>query len=146
MPTAAKLVSAFLFGLVALAAAFAVKADLPEAMAVGRLVPISTAIGVLTGWFVMGTLVGRGVLVSAGHGLRTSVTLVFWVLLTVSIIEMLRRSLRKLYDDAMEAVISMLDLMLDFLGMAATAPVIAILVVGGALAGIMAELASRRWP
>lgn len=146
MPTAAKLVSAFLFGLVALAAAIAVQASLPEAMAVGRLVLISTLIGVLTGWFVMGGLVGRGLLASAGHGLRTSATLLFWVLLAVAIIEMLNRSLRKLYGDAMEAVISVLELMLEFLGMAATTPVILILVAGGAAAGIAAELVNRRWP
>jgi len=145
LPTAAKLVSALLFGLVALAAAIAVQADLPEAMAVGQLVPLSAAIGTLTGWFVMGSLVGRGLMASAGHGLRTSVTLLFWVLLTVSIVEMLHRALRKLYADAMEAVISVLELMLRFLEMAATAPVIGILVIGGLLAGMLAEMAHRRW-
>lgn len=147
MPTAAKLFSAFMFALIGLGAAWGVLPVLPETMSVGRLLPVSAGLGALTGWFVMGGLVGRSVLVSAGQGLRTSATLLFWVLLVAGIVEMLRRSLRKSYGDAAEAVISVLEIMLDFLMMAVQSPMtLAILGVGGLVVGALAELVSRRWP
>ncbi|PKP83885.1 MAG: hypothetical protein CVT80_11345 [Alphaproteobacteria bacterium HGW-Alphaproteobacteria-2] len=147
MPTAAKLFSAFMFALIGLGAAWGVLPVLPEAMSVGMLLPVSAGLGALTGWFVMGGLVGRSVLVSAGQGLRTSATLLFWVLVVAGIVEMLRRSLRKSYGDAAEAVISVLEIMLDFLMMAVQSPTtLVILGVGGLVAGALAELVSRRWP
>jgi len=147
LPTAAKLFSAFMFALIGLGAAWGVLPVLPEAMSVGMLLPVSAGLGALTGWFVMGGLVGRSVLVSAGQGLRTSATLLFWVLVVAGIVEMLRRSLRKSYGDAAEAVISVLEIMLDFLMMAVQSPTtLVILGVGGLVAGALAELVSRRWP
>lgn len=147
MPTAAKLFSAIVFALIGLAAAWAFLPVLPEARSVGMLLPMSAGIGLLTGWFVMGRLVGRGILVSAGQGLRTSVTLLFWVLLASGIIEMLRRSLRKNYGDAAEAVVSVLELALDFLMLTAQSPTtLGILLIGGIVAGALAEMVSRRWP
>ncbi len=147
MPTAAKLFSALMFALIGLGAAWGVLPVLPEARSVGMLLPMSAGIGLLTGWFVMGGLVGRGILVSAGQGLRTSATLLFWVLLASGIIEMLRRSLRKSYGDAAEAVISVLELTLDFLMLAAqSSTTLAVLGLGGLVAGALAEMVSRRWP
>lgn len=145
MPTAAKLVSALLFGVIGYLAARAVIPAMPEGHSVGRLVPLSAGLGVVTGWLVMGGLVGRGLVAAAGQGLRTSVTLLFWVLVATAIVEMLRRALRKTYDDPMEAVVSVLELMLGNLLLAATPAVLGTLVLGGCVAGVLAELAHRRW-
>ncbi len=146
MPTAAKLVAAIAFGMVAFTAAHVFIPSLPEGTQTKGFREVSAVIGVLCGWLVMGGLVGRGYYGAMGSGVRTSATIFFFVLLGFSIREMLKRSMQQIYDGPMEAVVAIFDVMLFYGKMMVTPQMPLALVLGGFLAGWAAEWAGRRWP
>lgn len=145
MPTAARLVAAFAFAAVAFFAAELYKPGLPPETQWGQFILLSTLIGLLTGWFVMGARVGRGNRAAMGYGLRTAATIVFFVALLFSIHAMVGQALRRRYDGVFDAVIGIIDFML-FYGQALLRPEPLItLIVGGMVAGLLAEWAGRQW-
>ena len=145
MPTASKLVAAILFAGIALVAAELFKPEMPEGMVTTNFVVICALVGLACGWVVMGRLVGGGILPSAGHGFRTSVTIFVWVLAIFSIREMFIRSTRLTYDNPIEAIANIFKLMGEYALTAATVPVLGTLIIGGLIAGALAEMANRRW-
>ncbi|MBD3765107.1 MAG: TrgA family protein [Rhodobacterales bacterium] len=145
MPTAAKLVAAIVFALVGWLAADAVARGLSQGTYTGLLREITAVIGLGVGWVVMGPLTGRGYGPAVGTGLRCSATVVFWALLAFASYEMLLRSTRARYDGPMEAVLAVIDLVIDRGQMVLAVPPLAVLVIGGALGGVLAEAAARRW-
>lgn len=145
MPTAAKLVAAVAFALVAYVSAELFKPAMSEGTQFGYFSPICAAIGLLVGWFVMGPLAGQGMGPSLGHGLRCSITIVFFALLGFSIYEMVLRSMKLRYDGPMEALIAALSLMLEYGLLMLTPPVLGALVIGGLAGGAAAEIAGKRW-
>lgn len=145
MPTAARLFAAIAFAAIGFMAAEVYKPGLPPETQWGRFTILSTLIGLLCGWFVMGRLAGRGMRAAFGSGLRTSANMVFYAMLLFSIYEMVLRSLRKRYDGVFEAVMGTFDIMLAY-GMALLRPEpLIVLVLGGMLGGALAEWASRQW-
>jgi hypothetical protein len=146
MPTAAKLVAAVLFAMTGFLAAETFKPQMPEGTAFGAFSLIVAGIGLICGWRVMGGLVGRGYLASAGFGLRTSVTIVFWALLGFSIHRMVSLSLSAMpYDGPMEAIVGIFEEMVEYGKLLLARDVIIALAVGGIFGGMAAEWASRRW-
>ncbi len=146
MPTAAKLTGAVLFALVAALAAHLFIPTLPEGTQIGYFREISAAVGFICGWRVMGTLTGRGYTEAMGSGIRTSVAILFWLLLGFSIYEMIRKSMKMLYDGPMEAVVGIFDLMLKN-GQLLIHPATPVaLLIGGVLGGWITEWVGRRWP
>ena len=71
MPTAAKLIAAVAFAIVALIAAITFVPHMPEGSQIGLFRELTAAIGFIVGWFVMGDLFGKGYGEAAGSGLRT---------------------------------------------------------------------------
>jgi hypothetical protein len=118
---------------------------MPEGTQFGLFSLLVAGIGLLCGWMVMGTLAGQGYGRSAGFGLRTSATLVFWALVVFSVYEMIVRSTKMRYDGPMEALVGVFDLMLQHGVLVLTVPVLAVLAAGGVLGGWAAEFAVRRW-
>lgn len=145
MPTAARLFAALAFAVVGYLAAEAFKPQMPEGTPFGAFSLIVGLIGLLTGWIVMGGLAGRGYRASAGSGLRTSVTIVFWALLVFSIYQMIGLALKKQYDGPMEALVAIVGLMYENAQLLLTVPVLGVLAVGGVAGGWLSEWASRRW-
>ncbi len=145
MPTAAKLFAAVAFAIVAWLAANASIPGLPEGTRIGFFREITAAIGVIVGWRVMGRLTGGGYTKSMGLGVRTSVTIVFWVILGFAIYEMVRMSLKKRYDGPMEALVASFGIMIDYGKCLGDVQVLAILLFGGMIGGFLAEFAGRRW-
>lgn len=145
MPTASKLISAAAFALIAFIAAELYKTTVPERTEWGQLSLICAGIGLLCGWLVMGTLTGRGYRAATGYGLRTSVTIMFWILIGFSIYEMVKRSTNLRYDGPMEAVLGSFELAMEFAVSMATVPVIGTFAIGGIVAGALAEWVGRRW-
>jgi hypothetical protein len=145
VPTAAKLVSAALFALIGWMAALAAVPFLPEGTNPGKLPLVSAVIGMICGWIVLGGSVGKGINISFGHGIRTAVTIYFWVLMAFGIREMFIKSTKLMYDGALDAVIGMFENMIRYAQMTLAWPVVGTLLIGGALAGIAAEIANRRW-
>jgi hypothetical protein len=145
MPTAAKLIAAVAFAMVAFAAAATFVPHMPEGSQIGLFRELTAVIGFVIGWFVMGGLVGRGYGEAAGSGLRTAVTLTFFVLLFFSIYLMVKKSFKMIYDGPMDAVLGVFEFMLDYGQMMLVPDVLGVLAVGGILGGWVAEWAGRRW-
>ena len=145
MPTAAKLVAAVAFALLGVISALVYIPGLPEGAQIGWLREGSAVIGLLCGWFVMGRLTGRRYAESMSTGVRTSVTVVFWVLLVFSIYVMVQRSTKMLYDGPMEAVLAVFDLMLGYGRLMLTKELIGTVLLGGLFGGAVSEFAGRRW-
>ncbi len=138
MPTAARLIAALGFAAVGLGVAW-VLALLPLGWVVWGVA------GAACGWFVMGSLVGRGYRAAAGFGVRTAVTAAFWALLALSLREMIRRAYLRQYDDPFEAIVAIFEIGLDRGRALIAAEPLAVLLLGGLLAGVLAEFAGRRW-
>lgn len=146
MPTAAKLLAALGFALVAFFASELYKPLLPEGTQVGMMSPLNTLIGAFCGWFVMGRLAGRGNVAAVGSGIRTVVVILFYVLVLWSGVEMLDRSVSLHYEGPVEALTAMMDLIAEYvLLMISTPDVPIVLLVGGVLAALLAEWGSERW-
>ena len=145
MPTASKLAGAVVFAIIGFVAVMLYLPHLPQELPPGRLREAVAGLGVIVGWRVMGRLTGRGYTEAIGSGIRTSVTLVFWALLVFSIHLMIKRSYRMMYDGPMEAVIGVFSLMLEYGRVLWAADVLAWLLIGGAVGGVVVEWAGKRW-
>ncbi|MBC7156672.1 MAG: TrgA family protein [Rhodobacteraceae bacterium] len=145
MPTAARALSALMFAALAgIAAALAIP-YLPDGTPPGRMVPASALIGLLCGWLSMGRLVGQSYPLAAGNGFRTTVVTIFWVVTAFSVWEMLERSYERRYRGITDALVGTFDIALGYLRLLAAPEVAGVLVLGGIVAGLLAEAAHRRW-
>lgn len=146
MPTGARAIGAVTFMVVGWLLANAYVASLPFDMAVGYLREMTGLIGLLTGWIVMGSSVGRGYFAAAGSGWKTNIVIIFWALFLFSTYEMLIISTKMRYDGPMEAVVDIFALMLDHSRIMLAVDFLLVFFVGGAIAGMLTESAARRWP
>ena len=145
MPTASKLIAAVFFALVAALAAHLFIPVLPEGTQTKLFRELSAAIGFLCGWLIMGRTTGRGTTEAINRGLVTSVAIVFWCLLVFSIYFMIRKSTRMMYDGPMDAVLGVLELMLEYGTLLKHPATPVVLVAGGVVGGMLTEAVSRRW-
>lgn len=145
MPTAARLVAALAFALVAWMTAELYKPGLPPETQWGQFSVIAAIVGLLVGWQVMGSRVGRGNRAAMGYGLRTAVTIVILVLLIFSIREMLGQTMRRRYDGVFDAVMGVLDFVIAYGRELWHPEPLSTLVVGSLLGGLLAEWAGRKW-
>lgn len=145
MPTAAKIFAAFAFAIVAFFTAEVFKPHMPEGTQFGLFSFVSAAIGALVGWRIMGPEAGRGNWMAINAGLKTAVCTALVALLVFSTYEMLVLAFRPAYNGPMEAVVGIFDLAVEFFVTMLAWDVLIVLLVGGALAGLMSEWAARRW-
>jgi hypothetical protein len=145
MPTAAKLFAALAFTVVAFFAAQVVMPHLPDGTQFGAFVPIAMIIGLVAGWKVMGPSVGRGNYAAAGSGMKTSLVFTLVALFVFSTYQMVENALRKQYDGPMDAVVGIVSIAIEWGEILIKPDVLAVLVVGGALGGLLSEWADRRW-
>lgn len=144
MPTAAKLIAALFFAALGWVLADIYVPGLDRGPNVGRLREICALVGLICGWRVMGALVGLGMGLAAGSGLRTAATMAFFCFLGFSTYEMVLQSTKMVYEGPMEAVLGIFEIMVFYLAIALTPAFLGTLVVGGALGGWLAELTHRR--
>ncbi|MGO4909833.1 TrgA family protein [Pseudorhodobacter sp. W20_MBD10_FR17] len=145
MPTISKLIAAIWFGAVAFMAAQAFKLGMPEGTQYAQFNAICIVIGVISGWRVMGGLVGLGYQRAVGSGIRTSVTFTAWALLICSIVLMVRKAYRMRYGSPMEAIVDIVALAIEHGLLVFTVQVLSVLIIGGILGGLGAEWAKKRW-
>ena len=146
MPTAARLFAAMGFALMAFFASEIYKPLLPEGTQTGLLTPVNTVLGALCGWMVMGRLAGGGYFAAAGSGLRTAAVTLFHALVLWSIYEMILRSMDLYYDGPMEAIKATMALIAEYFMLLVSDPQLpVVLLVGGVLAALFSEWASRQW-
>ncbi len=151
MFTAARLVAAILFAVIGFYAARQVTEGLPDTLFPDGLThdlfePSIAAIGLWQGWVVMGKLVKRGYSAAIGNGIRTSVQITLFGLGFYALREMFIRSSDLRYTDFGVAVMDALNLFIEYGGeFLRVTPAILVLLVGGAIAGILTEYASKIW-
>jgi hypothetical protein len=119
--------------------------NMPEAGRVGSLPAMVAVLGAIVGWRVMGNAVGKGYFRAIGSGWKTMIVLIFFALLLFGIYEMLQLSVRMRYDGPQEAILDVFQRMLDRSIPLLNVPVLAAILVGGGIAGMLTENASRRW-
>lgn len=154
MPTAAKLISAALFMLLGyvgarVVAIHAVNKDLLPYVSPAQdffYFPFVVGfIGIISGWRVMGPRVGRGFRASFGYGVRTSATIVFFTLILFAVRAVVLDAMRMRYSNAYEAIQAMFGRMSDFAHVLLAPDLLAVLILGGGFAGMLAEATGRRW-
>lgn len=145
MPTGAKGVAAISFAIVGWLIANAYVPNMPEVTSVGLFREFTAAIGAIVGWKVMGNSVGKGYVGAVGSGLKTVIVLVFFALLLFGIQEMLQLSVRMRYDGPFEAIVDVFNRMLERSVPLLSVGVLSVMCIGGGVAGILSENASRRW-
>lgn len=145
MPTAAKLFAALAFAAVGWAAAEAFKPLMPDLTQWGRFSMVCAALGLLCGWRVMGPRVGRGWAAAVASGLSTSAVLLAVALGLFSLREMLLRAIAGRYDGPLEATVAVFAVMLEHVALMGDGLFLGVLVLGGILAGLVADAAGRLW-
>lgn len=145
MPTAAKMTAALLFAGLTWAAVALVWQRLPVGVPPGSAGPVCAAVGFLVGWSVMGRRAGVGAAAAAGHGLTTVAAIAVWCLALGAGWQALRRAMWLRYDSPDEALGDMALIAADYGRVLWHGPTLAVLLAGGVAAGLLAELAARRW-
>ncbi|MFV0490381.1 MAG: TrgA family protein [Pseudorhodobacter sp.] len=145
MPRFSKLIAAIAFAMVAYFSAQAYMSTLPPGTQFGPFLPVSAGVGLICGWVIMGNALGGGYGVAAGGGIKTAICMVVWVLLIFSIVLMVRKAFRKLYQGPMQALVDIFALMLEHLLLMPYPPFLIALALGGILGGWISEWSRRRW-
>lgn len=145
MPTAAKLVAALWFALVAWFAAELAKMYLPEGSQVGFMTYIAGGFGLLTGWIFVGRRAGDTKSAAIGYGISASVILSFWSIFYFAFETMIKRSLAHRYKGPTDALMGMVDLMREYALYLIKPDVLITLVVGALLGAWLVEKAARKW-
>ncbi|MDR9394795.1 TrgA family protein [Roseovarius sp. SYSU LYC5161] len=145
MPTAARLVAAILLAALAWVGSEMFRPLMPPATDFGWFNEVNLGLGVLCGWFVLGSRAGNGYADAAGAGLTGLGALVFWALFLQSFNRMLKHALEKRYDGPVEALIAIFEIGVDFAAYLLNGPLIAVLVGGAVVIGVVTEFAARRW-
>jgi len=145
MPTAAKLVAAFIFAVCGYLVSEMVRAELPEGQKLAWLVQVCVGIPLIVGWRIMGKLVGNNYGVSMNNGLYAIVVATVAVIFTFAVAQMVKLSRRLQYDGPMEALVDVFAIMLEYGALLLNPVIVMVLVGGGFLAGLSAEWAHRRF-
>jgi ABC-type uncharacterized transport system YnjBCD permease subunit len=145
MPSPAKATGAVLLAALALVVSSMIARDLPVAVGGAPARLSVAALGLLVGWRLCGETRG-GAGPAAARGITAAMALVLLSLLAAATWEMLERSGRGRYDGPMEALGDVAGLMATY-GRLLVAPApAAVILVGGAAAGVLAGAVGRRWP
>ncbi|MEM6939159.1 MAG: TrgA family protein [Pseudomonadota bacterium] len=145
MPTAGRLVSAVCLAFVAVLITEMVKPLMPESTDFGYFLQVNIVVGLLVGWFIMGSRVGRGWTAGINNGFTGVVMLMLWGLLVQSINEMMRLAMRNRYDGPFEAIIEVFYIGADWAWTISTQDIGIALVVCAITVGLISEMAGRRW-
>lgn len=145
MPTAAKLVAAIGLGALGWIASDVFRPLMPPETNFGIFNEFNVVLGLLCGWFVTGSRLGRGYAEGFSAGLTGVGALVFWALFLQSFNEMLRRALDNRYDGPVEGLTAVMELGVEYGTYMLDGTLIGLLVTGAVLVGLIGEWTSHRW-
>ncbi|SLN17390.1 hypothetical protein ROG8370_00460 [Roseovarius gaetbuli] len=145
MPTAAKMVAAIGLGALGWIASEVFRPLMPPETNFGIFNEVNVVLGLLCGWFVTGTRLGRGYAEGFSAGLTGVGAMVFWALFLQSFNEMLRRALDNRYDGPVEGVTAIMELGVEYGTYMLNGPLIGLLLTGAVLVGLIGEWVSHRW-
>ncbi|HBQ36562.1 MAG TPA: tellurium resistance protein [Rhodobacteraceae bacterium] len=145
MPTASRIIGAIFFAALSWYVSELFKPQMPPGTNFGRFSEYNAAIGLICGWVFMGLRYGNNTSSAVGAGLSAMFATLFWVMLLNSITQMIKLSIRKRYDDPVEAIVGVFEMALKFGKMLLTTEIIATMLITGIVAGLVAGWGSRRW-
>ncbi|WP_299374827.1 TrgA family protein [uncultured Tateyamaria sp.] len=145
MPNAAKLVAAVGLAILAFIVSGMIPPLFDEGTNFGWFTQVNVVVGFLTGWLVVGSRAGRGIVSAINVGLTGPVVMVFWALFIQSCNEMVRIAMKNRYDGAFEALVAVFEIGAEWALLMATIPIWATLLVGGVITGLLTEYAWRTW-
>lgn len=146
MPTMAKLFGAASVAVLGYLVADKVGGHLPEEAQQVALRPLSAFFGLIVGWRFLGRRSGHGFKSAVGLGITSSIALLLICLTYFSGYEMIRRAMRLAYGgDPFAAIKDMVQIALESTEFIGHPDVIAYLLVGGILAGVLVDFVARRW-
>lgn len=145
MPTAARLVAALSLGLLGWIGSEMVRPLMPPHTAFGWFNYVNGGLGLLCGWFVIGSRAGRGYAEALEGGLTGVLALVIWAFFAQGFNLMLKQSLERKYDGPIEALTGIFANVLDYAQYLIDPALIGTLLAGGMACGLLAEIAARRW-
>ena len=142
----ARLMAAISLVLVGAAATQIIAISLPDPIPAKFLFPVNLTIAALAGWITIGKRVGRGMIPSLNSGLTAGVVLVFWALFAHAVGRMWILAFRESYKSPFDAILGVFEEFMKYAVYLQDFSVIGILVIGSALAGVIAEFVNRRFP
>jgi hypothetical protein len=145
MPSSGKATGAILLAFVGFVVSGMIAANLPVALAGGRAHLIVAALGLVFGWRIGGERRG-GAGAAAARGVTAALVMALWALLAAAFWQMLVRAPGGRYDGPVEALGDVAALMIDYARLLADPAPAAILLLGGAAAGVVSAAVGRRWP
>ena len=145
MPTSAKGVAALGMAIIAWYASEMYRPLMPEGTDFGWFNEVNVALGLLCGWVVAGSRFGYGYSDGISAGLTGMGAMVFWALLLQSFNEMLRLALDRRYDGPVEGLTAVFEIAVDYGSNLSHWPLLALLIGGGIVVGIVGEWVSHRW-
>ncbi|MGR3373346.1 MAG: TrgA family protein [Pseudooceanicola nanhaiensis] len=113
----------------------------------GWFVTLSVVVGFVCGYRVLGSRAtgALGAAIAMSVGMTAAAATVFWVLALVTANEMLRLALERRYRGPVEGIEDMVRIGGNYGQHLLHANIILTLVIGGCIAGLLTEIAARRW-
>ncbi|WP_375690662.1 TrgA family protein [Pseudooceanicola sp. LIPI14-2-Ac024] len=113
----------------------------------GNFVPVALLVGFLCGWIILGSRVtGQlGFATSSSFGLTAVAATILWILFLVTASETLRLALSRRFNGPVQAIEAMVPIAANYGQHLLHIHIILTMVIGGLLAGWVADLAARRW-
>lgn len=145
MPTAARLMGAVCLAVLAFVISRMVMPLMPESTDFGYFIPVNIVLGLVVGWTVMGSRVGRGTTAAVNNGLTGVFMLMLLGIGVQAVNEMVRLAMRNRYDDVFEAIVAVFQIGAEFTIVIATVPIGIALIVGAVISGLLTEWAGRHW-
>ncbi len=146
MPTAGRLAAALAFFIYGWYIGLLATPFFPEANPPNFFIPLCVGIALFCGWVVVGSRSGRGYRAAVGNGLTGAFAFTLWLVFLMSFHNMIRKSLRRLYDGPMEGVVDIFKLMLEMGEDFFDINLIVSIVVGGVICGFVSEYFAQRYP
>lgn len=144
MPTAGRLFGAVTFALLGLAVAVYAAPTFEEGTLPSYWFPLCVIAGLWAGWVVVGKNAGKGH--GSSGGLTGAVSMAFWILFIVAFLTMVAKSMRRAYDGPVEAVINVAQEMFELAVALYSPTLIAIVLGGGVVCGLITEFFGKRLP
>ncbi len=94
----------------------------------------------------MGARAGGGVSEGITIGLTGAVVLVFWGLFIQAGREMIENAMMHRYGGVGEALVGMIGIGAEYFLIMATVPIIAVVLIGGAVSGVITNLIDSKFP
>lgn len=145
MPTAARLVAAVLFALLAWYTTEMVKTLLPEGTRTVYFAEGNALIGWLFGWVFMGPRVGDGMRAALGIGLTNALMICAAAIFVHAGMQVYDNSIRLFYDGPMDAIVAVFEISIEYGTLITTPQIISTLILGGFFCGGITEWAGNRW-